>query len=258
MKRKISLVLVILIMITLLYGCGNKTEKYKHLLSEEEIKANFPYDFKDGEDVYKELENIWTQSYDEGFGYYSDELEYSRRKLEDLSNTKGNDIYRDDGISIEKLKEIYQQLGPFIDNLIRDVRFFEDQGVPIENATKVGDFYFVFYKTEARKFAIVFYELGAAVALVNLNKSSLSKEDFGKLNGGMDIEEVKKIDPSTIIFNEDKDNNIYSYHFFDDWSCTTIYYIHKNGKLVIDEIFIGTEISMFFEGPYLIYHTRNG
>lgn len=39
------------------------------------------------------------------------------------------------------------------------------------------------------------------IGIINMSKEPLNKADFEKLKAGMNVSEVEKIDPSTIVFN---------------------------------------------------------
>ncbi|MEZ4357835.1 MAG: hypothetical protein R2876_04300 [Eubacteriales bacterium] len=257
MKRILS-TLLYLIFIIVLCGCNSNSI---HRLSQEQIREMFPDDFEEDEDVYAKMEEFWD-SYSGGYTHakeledeeISKEVKEGVNQLEELSKKEGNKTYSEDSDIIKNVIRIHRS----VENLqiatmsIPDVKYLIDMGIAVENATKIGDFYFVFYNTEVRKYAYVFHKTGYIVAMCNLNKTPLNKADFEKLEVGMSVDEVKKIDPSTIVIGE-------SQHFFDDGDVITIDYEEEEGELLITRIDYNEydKYYMFFAGPDIIYHTRN-
>lgn len=274
--KKISLILVIILLVTILCGCSKY--KYDFQLTQEEVIEKFPVLEKEGEgDVYLWLQELWDEYYYSISGlngnteWAKDErarLNEEFKKIKNSAGKEGKKIYSENDAVIQKLiRFIDNYNSPFINynsRTLLGVSAFEKYGIVFENATKVGDFYFVIYETDIRKAAIIFHEAGYAIGVINISKEPLKKEDFEKLTVGMNVSEVEEVDPSTIVFSRGEDVSsefLLSYHYLDNGDVITINYEYNDkDELVIKEINLDDRSmaeGIFASGPDIIYHIRN-
>ncbi|MEZ4357834.1 MAG: hypothetical protein R2876_04295 [Eubacteriales bacterium] len=280
MKAFLRILNIIIAITLLIIICGCETEHtykgYTFQLSQEEIYTEYQ------EEIYEELKDFsykkrinssdevyeyLTDSWDKYYSYYNLDKEYKKDTvlrfqkdiefLESVAKEDSDYEYKEADVK-DAIYDMYHPIDriPYLESLPYTVSSVNEV-LPIKTVKQMGDFFYVIYKTEVRKFALVYHRAGYIIAMLNLNINPLDKREFERLEPGMSFDDVKKIDGSAMIY----ENSNYSDHYFDNGDVIRINYEEKDGKYYIEDvnIYMNSLLKeyMFFAGPDIIYHTRN-